>query len=88
MRDSNGKRRVPSWDEIAKNTEIYGWFTQLITKNKIILERGRQRIEIKQVPSTQKWKVEYYSGRIMDDTSGIEAERDAKIDAIEMAVLK
>lgn len=88
MGDSNGKRRVPSWEEIAKSVEIYGWFTQLLGENKIILERGRQRIEVKRIPKQKRWKVEYYSGRIMDDTSGVESEGDAKIDAIEMAVLK
>lgn len=88
MRKANGKRKIPSWEEVGVAVQQLGWFTQLISKNKMVFERGRQRIEVKRVPSINLWKVEYYSGRIMDDTSGVEKERDAKIDAIEMAVLK
>lgn len=86
MKESNGK--IPSWGKIGIAVKQFGWFPQLISKNKIIFERGRQRIEVKKIPPINKWKVEYYSGKIMDDTSGIESERDAKVDAMEMAVLK
>lgn len=83
----NGKRRIPTWKEIAKEAKFYG-FTQLLTPNKIVLERGRQRTEIKRIQKQKRWKVEHYSGKIMDDTSGIENERDAKVDTVGMAVLK
>lgn len=88
MRKSNVKRRIPSWEEISEINKRYGWFTQLLSKNRIIFERGRQRIEIKKIPSVNKWKVEYYSGSIMDDTTGLENKKAAKIDAVEMGVLK
>lgn len=88
MSNSNGKRREPTWEELAKYAGIWGWFGQHIGKDKIIFERGRQRIEAKKVPSTNKWKVEYYSGKIMDDTTGLEAEFLAKRDAVEMCIGK
>lgn len=88
MKNSNGRRREPTWEDVSKISQRLGWFTQVMTKDKIIFERGRQRIEAKRVPSLKMWKVEYYSGYIMDDTTGVELERAAKIDAIEMAVLK
>ncbi len=77
-----------SWRKIAKGLESWGWFAEEIDKNKVILERGRQRIIARKIPSTGKWKVEYYSGKIMDDATGFHDEDFAKIMASEMAILK
>ncbi len=81
-------RKDPTWEDVSAINQRLGWFTQSMSKDKIVFERGRQRIEAKRVPSLDKWKVEYYSGMIMDDTTGVEDERSAKIDTIEMGVLK
>lgn len=84
---TNG-RKEPTWKEIGVAMQQFGWFTQLISGRKIIFERGRQRIEIKRLPSLKKWKVEYFSGKIMDDTTGLEDEYLAKRDAVEMGIGK
>lgn len=87
---NSGRNRVktPSWKKVAKGMEAWGWFTEYIDKDKMIVERGRQRIIARKISNTSKWKVEYFSGRIMDDTTGAESEFFAKRLAAEMAVLK
>ncbi len=42
----------------------------------------------KNLPHTRKWKVEYYSGKVMDDVSGFEDEFFAKATATEIAIFK
>lgn len=84
----NGKRRNPSWEEIGEAGKIYGWFPESIEKKKVVFERGRQKIIAKRIPKTSKWKVEYFSGEIMDDTTGSETENFAKKLATEMLLLK
>lgn len=88
MNSNHNKTNIPSWSKLAKGMETFGWFTQHISKEKVILERGRQRIFARKIPGTNKWKVEYFSGNIMDDTTGAETETFAKKLAAEMAVLK
>lgn len=87
MQDSD-ERREPTWEDVSAINQRLGWFTQQMSADRVVFERGRQRIEAKRLPSIGKWKVEYFSGTVMDDTTGLEDERSAKIDAIEMGVLK
>ena len=91
MRKMNGnghKIKVPTWKDVVKAAEFYGWFTEHVSKDRVILERGRQRIVARKIPGTNKWKVEYFSGNIMDDTTGTESEFFAKKLFGEMFVLK
>lgn len=85
---AEGKRRDPSWKEIAEDSKKAGWFPEVIEKDRVILERGRQRIIAQKLRDTDKWKVEYFSGEIMDDTTGSETEYFAKRIAMEMIVFK
>lgn len=88
MKHSGGVRKEPSWADIAKASEVRGWFPQKMEKGRVVLERGRQKIVATRLAGSTKWKVEYFSGRIMDDTTGSETEFFAKRLAIEMAVFK
>jgi len=85
---AEGRRRDPSWEEIAEDGRRMGWFPEAVGEDKVVLERGRQRIIAHKLLGTDKWKVEYFSGKIMDDTTGAETEYFAKRLAIEMLLFK
>lgn len=88
MAHRNANGRDPTWYEIAEASKMRGWFPQKIQKNLVVLERGRQKIIAKKLPSAKMWKVEYFSGKIMDDTTGADAEYFAKAIAVEMFMFK
>lgn len=88
MGDPEEERKEHTWENIAGAMKNFGWFTQTMSENKIIFERGRQRIEVRKLPAVDKWKVEYFSGSIMDDTTGLEDEFLAKRDTVEMGIGK
>lgn len=77
-----------SWKKLSKALESYGWFTERFEKNLIIFEKGRQRIVVRRHSSTNKWKIEYYSGRVMDDAVGFQDEYFTKATVAEMSILK
>jgi hypothetical protein len=81
-------RRTPSWKEIAQSMERFGWYTEQITKDKFVLEKGRERVVAKRFPHTNKWEVEAFNGRLLEDTTGAETESFAKRLAAEMAFLR
>ena len=88
MRKMNGNgRRVPSLEQTAKYAEGFGWYTERLDGDRVILERGRQRIVARRFPDGM-WKVEYFSGKIMDDMSGITTAGLAKRELAEMAMSK
>lgn len=80
-------RKEPSWKDIGDFLTRNGWYTEKIQEDKVIFERGRQKIVAKKVLG-DKWKVEYYSGKIMDDMAGITNRKFAKKEVVEMGITK
>jgi hypothetical protein len=87
MPEKGFKRKEPSWEEVGVAMGSWGWKTLRADEKIVIFERGRQRIVARRIEG-KKWKVEYYSGSIMDDISGITNTRFAKIEAMEMGIAK
>lgn len=87
MRTAKVMEKEPSWEELAKAMEIFGWFTERLDKKILILERGNQKIVARKFPDNN-WKVEYYEGRRLDDMSGITKREFAKKEVVEMALAK
>ena len=87
MRSSSRTRREPSWENIAGAMKSLGWGTLRMEEKLVVFERGNQRIVARNIEK-KDWKVEYYSGRIMDDMTGITGSRFAKIETLEMGLLK
>lgn len=53
----------------------------------IVFERGKQKIVVRRMEGNN-WEVDYYSGKVMDDTSGIDDSRFAKMETIKMGLFK
>lgn len=85
MKNPNGKRKEPTWGEVGKAIENWGWSTIKIDDRAAIFERGRNRIVAKRVLK-DKWKLLYYKGSYMDYTTSITGSRFAKIEAMEMGL--
>lgn len=85
--ENKTRRKEPSWKNVAEGMKDLGWFPEEVSDRRIVIERGRQRVVARKI-SGQKWKVEYYSGKIMDDMVGITSSRFAKIEFMEMAITK
>lgn len=81
-------RKEPTWGRVAEGAKFFGWYPEEITDKKVIVEKGRQKLVAVRIPKTNKWKVLYFSGRVMDDITGIEDSRWAKGLLLEMAMLK
>lgn len=87
MRTPKDMEKEPSWQAIAKSIEVFGWFTERLNKKILVLERGNQRIVARKI-SGDNWKVEYFEGRRLDDTAGINKGIFAKYEVFEMALAK
>ncbi len=87
MKNSDGKRKEPTWKEVGEAMERWGWFMSRVDEKIAIFERGRQKIVARRV-GKKNWKVEYYTGKIMDDMAGITNSYLAKREAMEMGVVK
>lgn len=85
MKNSNGKRKEPTWKEVGEAIERWGWSTISIDDKVAIFERGRNRIVARSIENG-KWKLLYYKGNIMDYTTSITGSRFAKIEAMEMGL--
>lgn len=85
---SKGKiRRIPTWDEIGKMLIYRGWLLTEREKNKIIYQRGKERIIAVRILGN-KWKSEYFIGTRLSDSTGVQNETYAKILTIELGVNK
>ncbi len=78
----------PSWEKIVENAKDFGWFPDKFTDTRIVLERGKQRIIALRIPQTKKWKILYFSGKVMDDLTCFDTSRWAKGLMMEMAMFK
>lgn len=81
------KRKEPTWEEVGTAMKSWGWEHSRIDDRMTIFERGRQRIVARKIDGNN-WKVEYYSGSVMDDMTGISGSRFAKIETMEMGIIK
>lgn len=81
-------RKEPTWEKVGIAMEQFGWSKVKIDDNSAVFQRGRQKVVARFIPSVRRWKVEYYSGAIMDDTTGLEKEYLAKRDTVEMGLAK
>lgn len=81
------ERREPTWEQVATAMKSWGWSALKIDKNSVIFERGVQKIVARRT-FEDNWKVEYYTGNIMDDMAGITNSLFAKRETMEMGVLK
>ncbi len=81
-------RMEPSWEEIVEFAKRFGWFPEKMAGSKVVLERGKQRIIALRVPETKKWKILYFSGKVMDDLTCFDTSRWAKGLMMEMAMFK
>jgi hypothetical protein len=88
MSPSSIKRKEPTWDEVGVAMQQFGWSKVKIDEKSAVFQRGRQKVVARFIPSMGRWKVEYFSGTIMDDTTGLEEEHLAKRDAVEMGLAK
>jgi len=84
---TNGKKE-PTWEEVGIAMRQFGWSKVKINDKIAVFERGRQKVVARNVPSVRRWEVEYYSGSIMDDTTGLEKEYLAKRDTVMMGLAK
>lgn len=84
---TNG-RKEPTWEEVGIAMQQFGWSKVRIDNKSAVFQRGRQKVVARLIPSVKMWKVEYYSGIIMDDTTGLEKEYLAKRDTVEMGLAK
>lgn len=82
------KRIVPTWLMIAKGLSQFGWQTEMIKEDRIIFVLGKDRIDVKKLPKTKKWKVERYTSGKLEDIAGIGTEREVKIIASELAIIR
>ncbi len=81
-------RKEPSWEKIAENAKDFGWYPERVSSSRVILEKGKQRIVALRVPETKKWKILYFSGKVMDDLTCFDTSRWAKGLMLEMAMFK
>lgn len=73
--------------QTARFAEGFGWFTERLDKNAVILERGVQKIVAHKFPNNT-WKIEYFEKGRMDDMSGITDSENARRELAEMAMRK
>lgn len=81
------KAKIPSWQITATFAESFGWFTERIGKNSVILERGNEKIIARRFPNNS-WKIEYFQNGKLDDISGITNSENARRELVEMAMSK
>lgn len=79
--------QLPSWQVIGNTLEPLGWFLEKKQKKIIVFERGRERI-IAHSFMPRKWKVDYFVGKRLLDSTGIHDEGFAKVMVMELGVSK
>lgn len=79
-------KRLP-WSEVRRSLEAIGWITKKDDTKAKVFAKGMQRLSILRM-DRDKWKVEFFWGRHLDDSMGINDTDSAKILALEFGMLK
>lgn len=80
-------QKIFTWKNVSLIGEAAGWFTERLDKEKVVLERVKQKIVARRIVG-DNWKIEYYENGRLQDMVGITKSDFAKREMAEMAVIK